>query len=246
MKPKNIFLIRHGQSEGNVDKKIYHTKPDYALELTELGRQQAFDAGVEIKVEIPTGTIQYYVSPYWRTRQTFQEVSKVLGYCDNFREDCRIREQEWAGRLRDPSTDYNAIEEERDSFGHFYYRINGAENCADVFDRVSDFLNTLHRDFTKDHYPDNVVIVSHGMTMRLFLMRWYHYSVEEFELLANPKNGEVWRMSLNENSGKYELVTEIRKYESRKHPWQFNWEKKSTTPRLKPSWFPCSKNYETQ
>lgn len=49
MKPSKIFLIRHGQSVGNVDKEIYKKVPDYALELTDLGKQQAIDAGRELK-----------------------------------------------------------------------------------------------------------------------------------------------------------------------------------------------------
>jgi broad specificity phosphatase PhoE len=48
-RPRNIILIRHGQSEANVDKTIYKTKPDYAMELTELGKQQALEAGLKIK-----------------------------------------------------------------------------------------------------------------------------------------------------------------------------------------------------
>jgi broad specificity phosphatase PhoE len=35
----------------------------------------------------------------------------------------------------------------------------------------------------------NVVIVTHGLTMRLFCMRWFHWSVEYFESLENPVNG---------------------------------------------------------
>ena len=44
MKPKRIILLRHGESEGNVDKTIYTRKPDWKLELTERGKQQAGQA----------------------------------------------------------------------------------------------------------------------------------------------------------------------------------------------------------
>ena len=37
MKPQNIILIRHGQSHGNLNKEIYKSIPDYALELTDEG-----------------------------------------------------------------------------------------------------------------------------------------------------------------------------------------------------------------
>ena len=42
MKPENIFIVRHGESEGNVDKTIYERKPDYAITLTSTGKNQAY------------------------------------------------------------------------------------------------------------------------------------------------------------------------------------------------------------
>ena len=44
-------------------------------------------------------------------------------------------------------------------------------------------MDTLHRDFQKTDFPQNVLIVTHGLTMRLFLMRWFHWTVSEFEAL---------------------------------------------------------------
>lgn len=35
----------------------------------------------------------------------------------------------------------------------------------------------------------NLVIVSHGLTLRVFLMRWYKWTVEQFEGLNNFSNG---------------------------------------------------------
>jgi broad specificity phosphatase PhoE len=53
MKPQNIFLVRHGQSTGNVDKEIYKNTPDYALPLTPLGEKQADEVGKKIAGIIP-------------------------------------------------------------------------------------------------------------------------------------------------------------------------------------------------
>ena len=86
--------------------------------------------------------------------------------------------------------------------------------CADVYDRISTFLETLHRDFIKNDYPKNCIIVTHGMTMRVFLMRWFHMSVEAFEFLRNPKNAQFVIMELQDN-GKYKLTTELEKYPKR-------------------------------
>jgi broad specificity phosphatase PhoE len=37
----------------------------------------------------------------------------------------------------------------------------------------------------------NLVIVSHGLTLRVFLMRWYKWTVEQFEGLNNLGNGKM-------------------------------------------------------
>jgi len=40
-----IYLIRHGQSAGNVDKDVHNTMADHAIPLSDLGKEQAFTAG---------------------------------------------------------------------------------------------------------------------------------------------------------------------------------------------------------
>lgn len=212
MKPTRIFIIRHGQSEGNVDKTVYNHTPDYAVNLTPTGKTQAIEAGVKIKSIIGDETVGFYVSPYYRARQTYQGL--ITSLTPSFtKEDPRLREHEWAAKLIGDSK----LQEEKsaDHFGVFYYRFNHGESGADVYDRLSTFLETLHRDFKKPDYPKNIVIVGHGMANRIFLMRWFHLTVEQFELLANPKNGEYYILELQKN-GKYELSEKPRQYPSRR------------------------------
>ena len=71
----------------------------------------------------------------------------------------------------------------------------------------SDF--TLFRDFEKPDYPENVIIVSHGFTIRIFLMRWFHWSPEEFEELVNPGNGEVIELHFDPLIQKYQLKSKL-------------------------------------
>ncbi len=35
MKPKRIILIRHGESEANVNRYLFGSVPDYTIELTQ-------------------------------------------------------------------------------------------------------------------------------------------------------------------------------------------------------------------
>ena len=53
------------------------------------------------------------------------------------------------------------------------------------------------------------IIVSHGMVIRCFLMRWYHFSVEYFEDLRNINHVEFIVMKLKDN-GRYQLQNELR------------------------------------
>jgi broad specificity phosphatase PhoE len=74
------------------------------------------------------------------------------------------------------------FKQERQLVGSFYFRFPNGESGADVFDRATGFIQTLFRSF-ESHWrqpPQNIVIVTHGLFMRLFLMRYYRKPVEWF------------------------------------------------------------------
>ena len=220
MKPKRIIFVRHGQSEGNVDKTVMDHKPDYALELTALGHQQAENRGKELAKLIGRETVQWYISPYFRTRQTFLGLRKAFKVPYKVYEDPRLREQDWGNWRK--GIDYNKVEEARDSFGHFYYRLPHGDSCSDVYDRFGGFLDTLFRDFKKPDYAQNVIVVTHGMSMRAAICRFLHLSVEHFEELSNPENCGTYILKLGAD-GKYHLEGEPRRYPKQRHPYQFKW-----------------------
>ena len=100
MKPRRIILIRHGESQGNRNPESYATIPDYALELTDTGKHQALEAGKALRELIGDGSVFFYISPLWRTRMTFEQIARSFPREQfRFREEPRIREQEW-GHLR--------------------------------------------------------------------------------------------------------------------------------------------------
>jgi broad specificity phosphatase PhoE len=196
-KPYHVTLVRHGQSASNADPKVHDTVPDHRIDLTDLGKQQALDFGqaywkaVRARHVVPApgrDGVAVYLSPYRRTRATWAQISAELpvGAAERVYEDVRLREQEW-GQLTD-SRHHDIEDERRNSYGRFYYRLPDGESGADVYDRASGFLNTLYRDFEAEVFPQEVLIVTHGFTMRVLLMKWLHLSVEEFEALPNPPN----------------------------------------------------------
>ena len=51
----------------------------------------------------------------------------------------------------------------------------------------------------------NLVIVSHGLTLRVFLMRWYKWTVQQFEGLQNFGNGSMLVMEKGYGGRSYVL-----------------------------------------
>lgn len=101
-RPRRIILVRHGESEGNVDESVYTRVPDPKIGLTERGKAQAEECGERIKRMIEKDgdenwQLYFYVSPYRRTLETLKslarpfERSRIAG----FREEPRIREQDF-------------------------------------------------------------------------------------------------------------------------------------------------------
>lgn len=207
MKPKRIILIRHGESQANVDKYLFGSVPDYTIELTDFGREQAREAGKRLKELVQDESLYFYVSPFWRARSTFEGVASAFPRNQfEYSEEPRLREQEW-GYLR-CNEDFDKICRERREYGTFYYRIPGGEAGSDVYDRMNDLLGSLYRDFSDKDYPLNCVLVTHGLTIRLFIMRFFHLTVEEFELMIAPKNCSLVILELQDD-GHYRLTTEL-------------------------------------
>ena len=143
----------------------------------------------------------FYFSPYLRTKQTLDE---LLPFFDDNQivsvlEEPRMSEQQ-IGNFQNVQQVLDA-KNERSKFGRFFYRFPSGEAGLDVYSRVSSFIPTLVRDCNQysraGHNLDNmnVVIVTHGLALRLFLMRWFQFSVHDFEESQNPENCELITMT---------------------------------------------------
>ena len=74
MKPRRIILIRHGECHANNDESKFATEPDYTIELTAKGVEQARQAGRALKELLGDESVYFYISPFWRTRSTFENI----------------------------------------------------------------------------------------------------------------------------------------------------------------------------
>ena len=182
-----IKLVRHGESEANINKVFAHDLGDHAIVLSERGQKQAQATGAAIGADfLRDGLI--YLSPYQRTRQTLDGILLGAGITD--RSTIRIYEDP---RLREVEHGYEPTEDQLDlrrRHGWFYYRFRGGESPADCFDRTSGFLETMMRQVERKA-ADRILIVTHGLTIRCFVMRFLHLSVEQFDNLASVDNCAV-------------------------------------------------------
>jgi len=221
-KPRLIIIVRHAQSEGNKDKTIHQSVPDHKVGLTAEGHQQAREAGEKLRALLRTDdTLHFFISPYKRTRQTTEGI--LYGLCSNepvpspfqrsrikVYEEPRLREQDF-GNFQPGTEEVERLWRERAAYGHFFYRIPNGESGADVYDRVSSFNGSLWRRFAEDDFASVAVLVTHGLCSRVFLMAWYHYSVEFFEDLRNINHCEFLVMKLGSN-GRYVLQNQLRRW----------------------------------
>lgn len=209
MKPQRIIIMRHGESEANTDKSLYEHTPDHLMALTEKGKQQCVACGVELKPYLDGKNITLWQSPYMRTRQTAEIVlQQIEGAQVQVREDPRLREQEWGNFY----TLDKALKEKEDRKRHsyFFYRIENGESGADVYDRISTFLETLYRDFQRDEWTDTILISCHGITSLVFLMRFFHWRYEEYECADRMENCDYIILSLNAETGRYAIEKDKR------------------------------------
>mmetsp|Transcript_35548 Transcript_35548/g.86377 ORF Transcript_35548/g.86377 Transcript_35548/m.86377 type:complete len:323 (+) Transcript_35548:177-1145(+) len=212
-RPERIILVRHGLSEGNIDRSAYSRTPDSQIPLTERGFAQAAVAGLQIRQLVGNESIRIFYSPYLRARQTMLAILRAFdGQSVQISSEPRLREQDF-GNFQDIAamTECKAM---RNRFGRFFYRFPNGESGADVYDRVSTWLESLFREmeFGGINEDTTVVLVTHGLTARLFLMRWYHWSVEIFEETRNPGNAQLMVMEREMTHGGvyYNLTKESR------------------------------------
>ncbi|XP_077248186.1 phosphoglycerate mutase-like protein AT74 isoform X2 [Tasmannia lanceolata] len=177
-RPRRIILVRHGQSEGNVDESVYTMVPDPEIGLTQKGWKDSEECGRKIrdlieKDQVDDWKIYFYASPYERTLQTVRGLGKVFerDRIVAVREEPRLREQDFGFR--------ETLRADID-IGRFQPPGQRTENM-------------------------NLIIVSHGLTLRVFLMRWYKWTVEQFEGLRNFGNGGMLVMQTG-SGGRYSLL----------------------------------------
>ena len=207
--PQEIWLVRHGQSAGNVARDaaeaakglmIDIAERDIDVPLSDLGFQQskALAGWFAAMPERSRPNVVLH-SPYLRAaetarivRQAIDPYSPVGSEADSqvvSRVDERLREKEFGilDRLTTHgiSQRYPGLYEQRQHVGKFYFRPPGGESWCDVILRLRSVLDTITREYARER----VLIVGHQVTVNCF--RYLLERLDEATILAYDRGSDV-------------------------------------------------------
>ena len=200
--PSRLWLVRHGQSAGNVARDaalaagehlIGLEVRDVDVPLSDLGHQQAEAVGrwfASLPEEERPETL--LSSPYLRARETAEAICRVGGVADCAKGpviDERLREREFGILDRMTTEGIRALHpdqaQQRSLLGKFYHRPPGGESWVDVILRLRSALDTI----SLHHADRRVLIVCHQVVILCF--RYILEELDEAAVLAIDKQSDV-------------------------------------------------------
>jgi broad specificity phosphatase PhoE len=200
--PRTIWVVRHGQSAGNVARDaaeaaglpiIDLAHRDIDVPLSDLGRQQATALGHWFGELPPERRPQVLLcSPYVRARETARLLRDSAGLSHDqlrLRVDERLREKEFG--VLDRLTrlgirqKYPELSEQRAHVGKFYFRPPGGESWCDVILRLRSLVEMV----TREHGGERVLVVAHQVIVNC--MRYLVECLDEEQILAMDQRGDV-------------------------------------------------------
>ncbi len=209
--PEHLWVVRHGQSAGNVARDAAHdaglpvidiAERDMDVPLSPLGHQQSAALArwfASMQPDLRPTTLM--VSPYVRARQTAGIVQDAGGLHPDASKplvDERLREKEFGilDRLTHAGivTRFPDQAEARLRTGKFYHRPPGGESWCDVILRLRSVLDTISLHYS--HPGSRVLIVAHQVIV--LCLRYLIEELEEDDILAIDREGDVANCGVTE------------------------------------------------
>ena len=153
----------------------------------------------DILQRVPDNKVHLSEKGIKQAKEAGQRLKQIIG-------NESIREQEYGNLQREMDKQF----EEQKKVGVFFYRFINGESGADVHARMSIFLQYLFRRILSIDYHsfDNIVIVSHELTIKFFMMNFMNLPVTELDNIKKIDNAQFWTLEKNEY-GKYILKDDI-------------------------------------
>ena len=199
--PQILWVVRHGQSAGNVARDAAEANGLQAIDiatrdidvpLSELGRRQSQSLGHWFgSLPLRERPQVLLCSPYVRARETAQLLLESGGITQavRLRMDERLREKEFG--ILDRLTHlgitqkYPELSEQRGHVGKFYFRPPGGESWCDVILRLRSLLEMT----TREYAGQRVLVVAHQVTVSC--MRYLIEQMDEATILGIDRLGDI-------------------------------------------------------
>lgn len=202
--PAALWIVRHGESAGNV--AVSHAEAaglelldlshrDVDVPLSELGERQARALGrwIAEQPEDERPTV-LWSSPYVRAQQTATLALEAAGLDLPRVVDERLREREFGafdGLTRKGITArFPEESERRTALGKFYHRPPGGESWTDVLQRLRAVLDEMRL----DAQGERVLLMAHQVVV--LLTRYVLEGMDEHSVLALDADAEVINCSV--------------------------------------------------
>ena len=197
-----LYLIRHAESYGNIKGKIISTTD---FELTEKGIAQSQRIGQKIGAELEGELISAYCSSLARARQTLLEILRCFG-----QEAITITESESLKEMDLGLLEGMTWEERRQKYPEVdldeklsLLQAPCGESYQDVKKRCQTFIEKY---LAKKDEERNVIIVSHGITLRILTNLLLDRPDEDINFLNWMENTALTELIWESESNTYQIV----------------------------------------
>jgi len=158
-------------------------------ELTKLGRNHAENIGRNLSCELIEEEWKIYSSDLIRARQTVEPLARYMGLEINFLKE--LREMNHSGTESIDKTIKWHNENAAPTPTYDDRAFPSAESWREFWARVSHCCDMISKD-----KADNIIIVSHGMTMSVWQYVWLGLDISDFVYVGYP--GGVSFMQIND------------------------------------------------
>ncbi|NMA87109.1 MAG: histidine phosphatase family protein [Tissierellia bacterium] len=177
---RKIYLIRHGESQWNVLRKIQGQKD---IPLTDKGRKQAELAGEKLSEE---NIDIIYSSDLKRASETAEIIGQNIGIEPIYNMSLReINFGIWEGLSNDSMNSKYRDEVCLWRREPEKLNIQEAENLYDVQRRAMNFLNFI----LENEKDENILVVSHGVTLKTIILDLLNMDLIYFKNLTIDNTG---------------------------------------------------------
>ncbi len=192
---KQVLLVRHAQSEEDINPNIRDAMQDKEIGITTLGKTQI--AGIA-KLLYPK--IKRYKKINIITSSSNRAYQTMTLFCSYFQDiDFKITHEECIRNLNWGNVDKHSIrevEKERYRVGVLEFQFPGGDNTPEFVKKIESLVSIVTDRGRDEKHAECIIIFTHGFALRVLAKAFLSMNNEEFRHLSNPPNCYVATLNI--------------------------------------------------